>query len=90
MSNGTTFEPLLTPAEREQRIVLLCCNFMRNFADYESEHHWHRVVDDKTRFRGEGRHLTGQDRSVELAILGRLGAEVEYEICHLLETQGVT
>jgi aminoglycoside phosphotransferase (APT) family kinase protein len=36
------------------------------------------------------RHLTGQDRSVELAILGRLGAEVEYEICHLLEQQGVT
>jgi aminoglycoside phosphotransferase (APT) family kinase protein len=36
------------------------------------------------------RHLTGQDRSVELAILGRLGAEVEYEICHLLERQGVT
>jgi aminoglycoside phosphotransferase (APT) family kinase protein len=36
------------------------------------------------------RHLTGQDRSVELAILGRLGAEVEYEICHLLELQGVT
>ncbi len=32
------------------------------------------------------RHLTGQERSVELAILGRLGAEVEYEICHLLET----
>src|SRR5947207_970307 len=31
------------------------------------------------------RHLTGQERSVELAILGRLGAEVEYEICHLLE-----
>ena len=27
------------------------------------------------------RHLTGQDRSVELATLGRLGAEVEYEIC---------
>jgi len=36
------------------------------------------------------RHLTGQDRSVELAILGRLGAEVEYEICHLLERQGVS
>ncbi len=36
------------------------------------------------------RHLTGQDRSVELAILGRLGAEVEYEICHLLEKAGVT
>ena len=35
------------------------------------------------------RHLTGQERSVELAILGRLGAEVEYEICHLLEKQGV-
>jgi aminoglycoside phosphotransferase (APT) family kinase protein len=36
------------------------------------------------------RHLTGQERSVELAILGRLGAEVEYEICHLLEAKGVT
>jgi aminoglycoside phosphotransferase (APT) family kinase protein len=31
------------------------------------------------------RHLSGRDRSVELAVLGRLGAEVEYEICHLLE-----
>jgi aminoglycoside phosphotransferase (APT) family kinase protein len=31
------------------------------------------------------RHLTGQDRSVELSILGRLGVEVEYEICRLLE-----
>ena len=31
------------------------------------------------------RHLSGRDRSVELAILGRLGAEVEYEICHLLD-----
>ena len=30
------------------------------------------------------RHLTGQDRSVELAILGRLGVEVEYEIVNLL------
>src|SRR6266850_1025750 len=29
------------------------------------------------------RHLTGQDRSVELAILGRLGVEVEYEIVNL-------
>jgi len=36
------------------------------------------------------RHLSGQDRSVELAILGRLGAEVEYEICSLLERAGVT
>ena len=36
------------------------------------------------------RHITGQDRSVELAILGRLGAEVEYEICRLLERQGVS
>jgi aminoglycoside phosphotransferase (APT) family kinase protein len=33
------------------------------------------------------RHLSGLDRSVELAILGRLGAEVEYEICHLLEAK---
>jgi aminoglycoside phosphotransferase (APT) family kinase protein len=31
------------------------------------------------------RHLSGLDRSVELAVLGRLSAEVEYEICHLLE-----
>jgi aminoglycoside phosphotransferase (APT) family kinase protein len=31
------------------------------------------------------RHLTGQDRSIELATLGRLGAEVEYEIVTLLE-----
>jgi aminoglycoside phosphotransferase (APT) family kinase protein len=31
------------------------------------------------------RHLSGQDRSVELAILGRLGVEVEYEIVNLLE-----
>jgi len=36
------------------------------------------------------RHLSGRDRSVELAILGRLGAEVEYEICHLLEQAGAT
>ncbi len=35
------------------------------------------------------RHLGGLDRSVELATLGRLGAEVEYEICRLLERQGV-
>jgi aminoglycoside phosphotransferase (APT) family kinase protein len=34
------------------------------------------------------RHLTGQDRSVELATLGRLGAEVEYEIVNLLERHG--
>jgi aminoglycoside phosphotransferase (APT) family kinase protein len=34
------------------------------------------------------RHLSGLDRSVELAILGRLSAEVEYEICHLLEAKG--
>jgi aminoglycoside phosphotransferase (APT) family kinase protein len=31
------------------------------------------------------RHLTGQDRSVELAILGRLAAEVEHEILAFLE-----
>jgi aminoglycoside phosphotransferase (APT) family kinase protein len=31
------------------------------------------------------RHLTGQDRSVELAILGRLAAEVEHEILSFLE-----
>jgi hypothetical protein len=96
MSNGTPFEPPLAPPERRQRVVLLCCNFMRNlafhragaeievkdnllnrnhpqgefwiqghgnfldtcvldwcklFADYKSEHHWHRVVDDKARFK---------------------------------------
>jgi aminoglycoside phosphotransferase (APT) family kinase protein len=31
------------------------------------------------------RHLSGRDRSIELATLGRLSAEVEYEICNLLE-----
>ncbi len=31
------------------------------------------------------RHLSGQERSVELAVLGRLAAEVEYELLHLLE-----
>lgn len=31
------------------------------------------------------RHLSGQERSVELAILGRLAAEVEYEILDLIE-----
>src|SRR5271169_1309455 len=36
------------------------------------------------------RHLSGLDRSVELAILGRLSAEVEYEICHLLEAKAAT
>ena len=34
------------------------------------------------------RHLSGQERSVELAILGRLAAEVEYEILSLLERGG--
>jgi aminoglycoside phosphotransferase (APT) family kinase protein len=34
------------------------------------------------------RHLSGRDRSIELATLGRLGAEVEYEICRLLEKLG--
>jgi aminoglycoside phosphotransferase (APT) family kinase protein len=34
------------------------------------------------------RHLSGQDRSIELAVLGRLGAEVEYEIVNLLERLG--
>ncbi|MGF1472126.1 MAG: phosphotransferase family protein [Rubrobacteraceae bacterium] len=31
------------------------------------------------------RHLSGQERSVELAVLGRLAAEVEYEILYLIE-----
>jgi aminoglycoside phosphotransferase (APT) family kinase protein len=31
------------------------------------------------------RHLTGQERSVELAVLGRLAAEMEYELLQLLE-----
>jgi hypothetical protein len=31
------------------------------------------------------RHLSGEERSVELAILGRLAAEVEYEVLNLLE-----
>ena len=31
------------------------------------------------------RHLSGQERSVELAVIGRLASEVEYEILSLLE-----
>ncbi len=31
------------------------------------------------------RHLTGQDRSVEYAVLGRLAAEMEYELLDLIE-----
>ena len=31
------------------------------------------------------RHLTGEERSVELAILGRLAAEMEYELLDLIE-----
>ena len=31
------------------------------------------------------RHLNGQDRSVEYAVLGRLAAEMEYELLHLIE-----
>ena len=31
------------------------------------------------------RHLNGLDRSVELAVLGRFAAEMEYELLHLIE-----
>jgi aminoglycoside phosphotransferase (APT) family kinase protein len=31
------------------------------------------------------RHLNGQERSVELAVLGRLAAEMEYELLVLIE-----
>jgi len=31
------------------------------------------------------RHLNGVDRSVELAVLGRMAAEMEYELLHLIE-----
>ena len=34
------------------------------------------------------RHLSGQQRSVELALLGRLAAEMEFELLHLLERAG--
>jgi len=34
------------------------------------------------------RHLKGEERSVELAVLGRLAAEMEYEILDLLERHG--
>ena len=33
------------------------------------------------------RHLSGQQRSVELAVLGRLAAEMEFELLHLLHRQ---
>ena len=31
------------------------------------------------------RHLTAQDRSVEYAVLGRMAAEMEYELLDLIE-----
>jgi aminoglycoside phosphotransferase (APT) family kinase protein len=34
------------------------------------------------------RHVSGEERSVELAVLGRLAAEVEYELLHLLAEAG--
>ena len=34
------------------------------------------------------RHLSGQQRSVELAVLGRLAAEMEFELLHLLQRAG--
>jgi aminoglycoside phosphotransferase (APT) family kinase protein len=34
------------------------------------------------------RHLSGEERSVELAVLGRLAAEMEYELLDLLERAG--
>ena len=34
------------------------------------------------------RHLSGQQRSVELAVLGRLAAEMEFELLHLLDRVG--
>ncbi len=34
------------------------------------------------------RHLRGEDRSVELAVLGRMAAEMEYELLYLLEQHG--
>jgi aminoglycoside phosphotransferase (APT) family kinase protein len=34
------------------------------------------------------RHLSGQDRSVEYAVLGRMAAEMEYELLDLIEKHG--
>ncbi len=34
------------------------------------------------------RHLSGQQRSVELAVLGRLAAEMEFEMLHLIDRAG--
>jgi aminoglycoside phosphotransferase (APT) family kinase protein len=34
------------------------------------------------------RHLTGIDRSVEYAVLGRMAAEMEYELLDLIDTRG--
>ncbi|HYK98579.1 MAG TPA: phosphotransferase family protein [Candidatus Acidoferrales bacterium] len=34
------------------------------------------------------RHLSGQQRSVELAVIGRLASEMEFELLHLLERAG--
>ena len=38
--------------------------------------------------RQSRRHLTGEQRSVELAILGRLAAETEYELLDLIDAHG--
>ena len=35
--------------------------------------------------RNSRRHLNGQDRSVEYAVLGRMAAEMEYELLDLIE-----
>jgi aminoglycoside phosphotransferase (APT) family kinase protein len=35
------------------------------------------------------RHLNGLERSIELAVLGRMAAEMEYELLHLVEAAGV-
>ena len=34
------------------------------------------------------RHLNGQDRSVEYAVLGRMAAEMEYELLDLIARHG--
>ena len=36
------------------------------------------------------RHFNGQERSVELAVLGRLAAEMEYELLDLIEPCSMT
>jgi aminoglycoside phosphotransferase (APT) family kinase protein len=55
----------------------------------EADLHWWEVLGNVKWAVGcltqSRRHLNGQERSVELAVLGRMSAEMEHELLHLIE-----